>query len=190
MPGQNALYGRHQQPEFPFTPVPRNEIEAMIPSLFRSLRFQIAAALSALVLLFGATAVFTFFASQEQRSGNAVLYLAGKLQVTARHMASQAMNYKQHAPRDYPTYYRDLKLYYQDLMQDMETFQMISDAFMHEAFSPRLTGLPNEVEQRLDPESRAAVTRVETAWAEFHQELMTALGDDPENPRLEFAAEC
>ena len=29
---------------------------------------------------------------------------------------TQAMNYEENAPRDYPTYYRDVRLYYQDLM--------------------------------------------------------------------------
>jgi signal transduction histidine kinase len=161
----------------------------LLPGFFRTLKFQIAAALLALVSVFAVTTGFTYFSFQEQGSSHAVLFLAGKLQVTARHLASQAMNYEQNAPRDYPTYYRDLRLYYQDLMRDMGMFQRIADAFMKEDFGPAVTGLPDAVFHRLHPKTRAAVRKVETVWEKFRRELMEALGTDPENPRLEYAAE-
>lgn len=160
----------------------------MLPHFFHTLRFQIAAALLALVLLFAGTTAFTYFTSQAQRSSSAVLFLAGQLQVTARHLASQAMNYEQNAPRDYLTYSRDLRLYYQDLMRDMEIFQRIADAFMHEDFAPAVTGLPEAVFHSLDPQTRTAVHEVEMVWEQFNHELMEALGNDPEMPRLESAA--
>ena len=49
------------------------------------------------------------------------------------------MNYKENAPRDPETYRRDLRLYYQDLMSHVMTFDRISEAFMNGSFGPPLT---------------------------------------------------
>ncbi len=157
--------------------------------LLRSLRFQIPATLVLLVLLFAGSAAFISAALQEQRNSTAILHLAGKLELTARDMASQAMNYKQNAPRDYATYYRDVKLYYQDLMQDMAVFDGISDAFMREDFQPDLTGLPETVYQGLNAHTRMATQQVEEVWADFKRDLLQALGAEVDEPLLERAAE-
>jgi signal transduction histidine kinase/HAMP domain-containing protein len=99
------------------------------------------------------------------------------------------VNYEENAPRDYPTYYRDVRLYYQDLLEHMATFDGVSDALMHQALPASLTGMPMAVHLDLGPEARGAAAALEEAWAGFRRGLVDKLGDDPEEPRLEWAAE-
>ena len=109
--------------------------------MLNSLKFQISSVLLLLLFLFSCTLCYTFLALEHQRNNDTVLTLSGRLQLTAQYLSNQAMRYKQYAPRDYNSYYRDLKLYYRDLLSHVETFDMISEAFMHQDFRPQVTGL-------------------------------------------------
>lgn len=161
----------------------------MIPRLLNSLGFQISLAFLVLLALFGGATLYTFFSLQQQHANDMVLNLAAKLQLTAQHLATQGMNYKQNAPRDYPTYYRDVRLYYQDLTAHVRTFEQIYEGFMHEDFQPELTGVAGKLNLRLDEPVRLAIQRLEATWTDYRDGLYEALGPDLEEPRLEYAAE-
>jgi len=156
--------------------------------LLHTLKFQITAALLVILLLFGLALLLTSRALEDQGHSNILLNLAGKLQLTSEQLAIQGMNYKENAPRDRETYHRDLRLYYQDLMSHVITFDRISDAFMHGSFGPEVTGLPGMVRPRLSPATLAAVERLQHVWKAYRTGLGSALGPDETMPRLEHGA--
>lgn len=154
-----------------------------------SLRFQVTAAFVLVLLLFAAVTRFAVHHIEQHREDNAVLHLAGKLQVTARQLAFQGLNYKENAPRDYDTYYRDVRLYYRDLMSHVAMYDRIIEAFLAERLPADLTGLSHPVTPMLDPEGQAAVSTLAEVWRGYRADLMEQLGDDPAEPRLEWGAE-
>jgi hypothetical protein len=126
----------------------------------RTLKFQLNAVLALIVGLFAAAAVFTFHTIQQHRNDNVILNLANKLQLTTQQMATQALNYIENAPRNYDTYYRDVRLYYRDLKAHMDLFDRISGAFMTGGFPPDLTNLPEIVYPLTNEQTRHAVNEI------------------------------
>ena len=157
--------------------------------MLNSLKFQISAALLLLLLLFSGAIGYTFLALEHQRNNDAILTLAGRLQLTAQYLSNQAMRYKQHAPRDYDSYYRDLELYYKDLLGHVETFDMISTAFMHRDFQPMVTGLVETLHPKLGSAVVEAIDDLEQHWMRYRRELFQALKPESGEPRLEWGAE-
>ncbi len=153
-----------------------------------TLKFQITAALLLILLLFGLALHLTSRALEEQGHSNILLNLAGKLQLTSEQLAIQGMNYKENAPRDREAYHRDLRLYYQDLMAHVMTFDRISEAFMHGSFGPQLTGFPGMVQPKLAADTLAAVDRLQQVWKAYRAGLGSALGPDETMPLLEHGA--
>ena len=139
----------------------------MLPPFFQSLRFRIAAAVLLLALLMLGAALHTLAVVREQRTLDTLLHTSGQLQLTIQTLEKQSLNYLENAPRDYPTYYRDVKLYYEDLKAHIATFDMFTDAFMHGAFGPEMTGLGETIYPDLDAATMAVVRRVEDAWTSY-----------------------
>ena len=160
-----------------------------MPAFLNSLRFQLIAVLAGLVTLCALLALVALRQIAEHQDDNAALQVAGKLEVTAQQLAFQGMNYKENAPRDYATYYRDVRLYYQDLMSQVRTFDAIVQDLGRGDLSPELTGLSHSVMPMLDDRGKAALARLEAVWREYKAGLMEKLGDDPAEPRLEWASE-
>jgi signal transduction histidine kinase len=158
-------------------------------ALFRTLTFQIAAALLAIVSLFGLALYATSMALEKQRDSNILLSLAARLQLTSERIATQGMNYKENAPRDYETYHRDVRLYYQDLMSHVMTFDAISEAFMYGRFDRELTGIDTMMQPELSDTTLEAINRLQATWKQYRQGLDSALGPDGQEPRLEYAAQ-
>ncbi len=161
----------------------------MSSGFLNTLRFQISSALLLLLLLVAGSIIFTFRQFEQRQSDTAVLNLAGKLQHAAERLYFQGMNYLENAPRDYPTYYRDVRLYYRDVMAYVAVFDEITHAFMDGSFSPELTALDRTVRPLIDEDTHAAVQHLWKTWTGYREELTKALGNDPAEPRLEYAAE-
>ena len=153
-----------------------------------SLKFQVSVALLSIVVVFTAAVIYTSSALKRQHNIAVVINLAGKLQLTAEHLANQGINYKKNAPTDYTTYRRDIRLYYHDLMSHVATFDQISSAFMRREFSPEITGLKETLHPNLGENARRAIDRVEQAWTQYREKLFDALGPSRDSPRLEYAA--
>ncbi len=183
----------------------------MLKPLLTSLRLQISLAFLALVAVFTAASLYALAAFQRQIDYDSVVDIGARLELTAQQMHVQAMNYKQNAPRDYPTYYRDLKLYYQDLMAQMALFDRVVDGFMSgdlrgavgaasggsatDAAEQSAPTMPMPMPRTApwlrpgtDAAPRQAIKRLEQTWADYRDGLMAAIGDQ-EEPRLEWAAE-
>lgn len=157
--------------------------------LLASLRFQVGAAFGLLIALFAAASVATLAAFERQVDADAVVDIAARLELTASHMHMQAMNYDANAPRDYPTYYRDVELFYRDLMAQVALFDAVVTGFMSGDFTAVLRRPAAWMQPAREPGLTAAVTALEESWRAHRTGLMTALGEDTAEPRLEWAAE-
>ena len=157
--------------------------------MLNSLKFQITAALLLLLALFAAATGYTLLYVDHQRTHDTVVTLAGRLQLTAQYLSNQAMRYKEHAPPDSRSYHRDLELYYKDLLGHVETFDMISEAFMHQDFKPMVTGLADALHPKLGSSVLDAIAGLETLWSRYRRELFERLGPDRHMPRLERGAD-
>ncbi len=160
-----------------------------LTTMLSSLGFQVTAAFAALVLLFAIASVYYLGAFQRQLAYDSVVDIAGRLELTSQQIRTQAMNYKQNAPRDYPTYYRDVRLYYQDLMVDVETFDQVIDTFMKGDFRGEMHALLPWIRPRVGADVDAAIAALERVWEAYRRGLFEAIGEDDSEPRLEFAAE-
>jgi signal transduction histidine kinase len=154
-----------------------------------SLRVQVTAAFVALLLLVAAAGLYAVGAFQRQLAYDSLVDIAGRLELTVEKMHAQGMNYVQNAPRDYATYYRDVRLYYQDLLADVATFDEVVDTFMRGDFGDMLPMTLPWIRPRLEGEVADAVHHLEQVWKDYRAALFAALGEDEREPRLEWAAE-
>jgi len=162
----------------------------MLTRVLSSLSFQIAAGLLLPATLFVAASLFMIGSFQRQLAYDAVVDTAARLELTAQQLHAQAMNYKQNAPRDYPTYYRDVNLYYRDLIAHVRTLDRVVDRFMREDFVVGADSLwMSWLQPRVDGAVKDAIQALEDTWVGYRKGLFDALGPDPDEPRLEYAAE-
>ena len=151
-----------------------------------TLKFQIGLALLALIALFSFFSLHTLRILDEQRTQGALLRLAGELQATAQHMAMQAMNYEKNTPQDSAAYTRDLRLYYQDLMNNTAQFDDICKAFSSGDFQRQLE-MHEPMNPVLSENTLNAAWELEQYWKKFLQDLDQAMGPD-DMPHLAKAA--
>jgi len=156
---------------------------------YQSLKTQIAAALLLQVVLVTAMAVFSQYALSLRKHDYAILNLVGQLRVISQSLLSQGVNYKQAAPRDYESYSRDLNLYYKNLKKHLDDYTIIIDAFEARLLPADLTGNSEPIYCNWDEPSVRQLNSTAGKWRMFKAGLLTALGGDAEQPRLEAAAE-
>ena len=153
-------------------------------SWLQSLKFQVTAVLLVLICLFAVSSYYVLNALRIQRQDEALLRLASEMQLIGQQLFMQAMNYQENAPRDHQTYYRDLRLYYRDLLDKTQRMTRISSLFS--AGPDRLDGHATLAE--FSESAQAAATHLSRYWASFDGQLRQRLGEDLEEPRLEWAA--
>jgi len=154
-----------------------------------SFSFQISAAFLLLLLLFAAASLYSLGSFQRQLAYDSVVDIAGRLELTAQRLHTQAMNYEENAPRDYATYYRDVQLYYQDLMSHVAIFDRVVEQFMHGDFRGEMEGLMPWMRPNVSSGVTLAIRDMEETWSRYREGLFAALGPDADEPRLEYAAE-
>ena len=153
-----------------------------------SLRLQIALAIAVLTLLFASSTLYSLHVIDQQHSDDVLVQLAGRLQFHQQHLTLQAMRYGENAPRDYPSYDRDLQLYYEDLKKTRRELAQIIQAFADNHFDDLLTGATVAQRPRLTRRSQAAAEALASTWRDLAAQLDDQIGPDPQAPRLEWAA--
>ena len=160
-----------------------------MPRFLSSLKAQILFAIAVLTTLFASSTLYSLHVIDQQHADDALVQLAGQLQFNQQHLTVQAMRYKENAPRDYPSYYRDLRLYFQDLKKTRAELTQIIEAFASNHIDRALTGEGMAMTPHLPERSHAVARELGAAWAKFTERLDERIGPDPEEPRLEWAAE-
>lgn len=153
------------------------------------LKVQIPVALLLLFTLLGAAIFYTLESIQARKHDYAILNLAGQLRVLTTSLIAQSEQYKINAPRDYPSYHRDLKLYATDMKHHVERYDEIITAFKERKLNESLTGLKSPLTCSWDKKSISQLDITAENWFQFKQGLFLALGENLDEPRLEFAAD-
>lgn len=154
----------------------------------KTLKFQIGMALVSLIAVFVYFSMHTMSMLEEQRSHGALLRLAGELQVTIQHMAMQAINYQDNAPQDKVSYARDLKLYYQDLLDNTQQFGSVCKAFASGDFNEQQMPGNLSMKPMLSDATMDAAYALEVYWNDYLKDLKKKLGES-NMPKLAQAAE-
>ncbi len=175
--------------------------------MFRSLKLHIGSALGIQFAVLVIVVSTTLYLLNLRKHDYLILNLSGQLRVISQLMVNYSTSYQDNAPRDYKTYYRDVRLYYQQIHALIERYDRIIDGFVARQLSPELVAdnflQANHSKPRLqsllpaaetitctwDKQSRNQLTVTAQHWKKFRRGLIKALGNDKENPRLEAAAE-
>lgn len=157
--------------------------------LLQSLKVQIAMAIAMLTALFAAATLYSQHVIDQQHGDDILVTLASQLQVNQQYLTLQAMRYLENAPRDYSSYNRDLKLYFEDLKGTRSEIDRLIDAFADNRFEPALTGGVEKLQPILTERTRTTAVECAVTWRRFLAGLDERIGPDPAEPRLEWAAE-
>lgn len=142
-----------------------------------SLRTQITLALLTLALLFVVALSLQNRAFQEAVADQALLAEVRALQTRISDIERRGRGYAAVAPRDYESYDRDLLVIHPQWQQDLRELDR-SVASLEAAL--RTAG---------NPELHTALAELSAAHRRFRDGLAEKLGDNPDEPRLEWGAE-
>ena len=159
-----------------------------MPRLLHSLKFQISVAIAALTILFASSTLYSLHVIDQQQADDALVRLAGRLLFNQQHLTVQAMQYWDNAPRDYPSYFRDLRLYFQDLKRTRSELSEIIEAFAGNRFNRVLADVDMATQPQLPDRSHHVARELGAAWREFSAQLDERIGPDQDEPRLEWGA--
>ena len=159
-----------------------------MPRVLHTLKAQISLAIGLLTMLFAGSTMYSLHVIDQQHSDDTLVQLAGRLQFNQQQLAVQAMRYQENAPRDYPSYYRDLRLYFEDLKTARAELTHVIDAFARNRVDRSVTGESMAMTPDLPPHSLAIARELAQAWSAFLAQLDERTGPDPTEPRLEWAA--
>ena len=111
-----------------------------MPRFLNTLKSQIILAIVVLTVLYASSTLYSLHVIDLQHSDDVLVQLAGRLKFNQQNLTFQAMRYRENAPRDYPSYFRDLRLYFEDLKKTRSELDQIIEAFASNHFSTALTG--------------------------------------------------
>lgn len=160
-----------------------------MPNLLRPLKVQIILAIAVLTGLFATSALYSMMVIDRQGADHALLRLAAELLFGQQQLTVQAMQYKENAPRDYSSYHRDLKLYFQDLQRTRAALDKIIRAFAANRFDDLTETDGMSMQPRLSAEAQSVTLALGARWRKFATELDERIGAKTGEPRLEWAAE-
>lgn len=155
---------------------------------FHSLKFQIGFAIATMAILFASSTLYSLHVIDQQHGDDALVRLAGRLLFNQQHLTVRAMEYHDNAPRDYSSYSRDLRLYFQDLKRTRNELSDIIGAFANNRFDGVLAEIDMGMQPRLPERSQRIARDLGTAWQAFSAQLDERIGTNEEEPRLEWAA--
>lgn len=109
----------------------------------------------------------------------AVLGEVRQLETVGEALLGRSQHYINNAARDYESYARDLALFKRELLGDVDTFDARLKALQQRS---------RTTQRHFDPELAAGITALGNAWGAYHAGLSEQLGDNKEEPRLEWGA--
>ncbi len=97
----------------------------------------------------------------------------------------QSIQYGENAPRDYESYNRDLKVYYTQLQENLNTASQLINETSHSYFN-RNRSTNFLIDGMLIENNNKAFKQMLQRHQEFESGFNEEIGDDKENPRLEW----
>lgn len=138
------------------------------------------------IMLLGSAAVVAYLnlLSQENNANQDLLSYVRQLDVQGQAIKRRGTTYANHAPRDYAPYERDITIFYPDFMKDLDAFdKQISHIVKVEKNLPR--GLLHSDDNTLS----TSILNLQSNWRNFRRGFQEKLGDNPQEPRLEWGAD-
>jgi len=155
---------------------------------YQLLRYQIPLTMLILLGLLASIIVFTLTSVNARKHDYAILNLASQLRIISTSLLTQSKQYQENAPRDYPTYYRDLKMYAKTLNDQVMAYDKIIQGLKERKLGVELTGLDSELTCNWDKQSISQLDLTAEEWFNFKAGLKIALGNNKHEPKLEHAA--
>ena len=175
-------------------------------ALFRSLKVQIGTALSIQFIVLTVIVSSTLYLLNLRKHDYLILNLSGQLRVISQLIINHSATYVDNAPRNYSSYYRDVKLYHNQIKTLIERYDRIIDSFKARKLAPEL--FQNEflsfrknkktiakISTNYDPiyctwnkPARDELIKASQSWDSFKVGLKNELGSNIKEPRLESAA--
>lgn len=160
-----------------------------IGTIVHTLKSQIILALGVMGLLFAAAILYALDTIERQRQDDHVLRIGSELSLLQQQLGMQAMHYKENAPRDYTSYFRDTRLYFRELQEKRSRLGLLITALADDR-------LPESIRSHHDSDGRLGLSaenlrlarRLKQTWDGFNTTLEKKLGD-PKEPRMEWGAE-
>lgn len=174
--------------------------------MFRSLKVQIGTALGVQFLVLVAIVSTTLYLLDLRKHDYLILNLSGQLRVISQLIVNNSASYADNAPRNYQSYYRDVKLYNKQLQTLIQRYDKIIDSLKARQLAPELfqndfllekrnIKITPKISEKFDPiycswNKTARNELIETSqfWGEFKRGLYKELGGNLKEPRLEAAA--
>ncbi len=174
--------------------------------LFRSIKFQVTAALVLQAIILISVVFSTLYLLKLRQHDYLILNLTGQLRVISLSLIKQSENYVTHAPRNYDAYNRDLVLFNADLKKQISDFNKIINALKNRSISTELIShfyhsvldannpddddlkISEAIQCKWDVQSQNQLHTTVNDWGTFKQGLYTELGSNLNEPRLESAA--
>ena len=142
-----------------------------LPKILQSLKLQISIAIASLTILFAVSILYSLHVIDLQHSDDVLVRLAGQLQFNQQRLTVQAMRYQENAPRDYPSYFRDLRLYFEDQKKTRAEMNRIIEAFAANRFDSSLIGETMRMPPQLPERSQAVAQDLAVVWKDFLAKL-------------------
>jgi len=155
---------------------------------YQLLRYQIPLTMLILLGLLASIIVFTLTSVNARKHDYAILNLASQLRIISTSLLTQSKQYQENAPRDYPTYYRDLKMYAKTLNDQVMAYDKIIQGLKERKLGVELTGLDSELTCNWDKQSISQLDLTAEEWFNFKTGLEIAMGNNKHEPKLEHAA--
>ncbi|MCG8436223.1 MAG: hypothetical protein MJA83_19565, partial [Gammaproteobacteria bacterium] len=154
------------------------------------LRIKVISGLLVFVVLIALQSAYVSIGLDSYRNDREVLGHVSQLELSVQQLTRKSLNYLDHAPRDYPTYYRDVAVFNNDLQNNIDTI----DALVEELdadYRARARGVILELwrERGSTPQLGEAISELSRTWEDYRAGLFEKLGDNAEEPRLEWGAE-
>lgn len=108
-----------------------------------------------------------------------------KLHQLVELMQEQSKQYEQNAPRDYESYNRDLKVFYSQLQDNLISLKTQIEHTANQFYN-RSTTTKILLDNDLLNKNQQAFEQMEQSWQTFNIGFKEQIGDNPEEPRLEW----
>lgn len=152
--------------------------------LFKTLKFQVAAALTIQFVLLATVIGMTIHRLDLRKHDYVILNLAGQLRVISQIMVNHSHDYMRETRRAHrdPTQYRN------NIDTLVRNYEEIIASFRARRLTPRLTGRKAPLVCTWDKQSLDQLDLTAIVWEDFRRGLELTLGNDKDQPRLDAGA--
>lgn len=143
-------------------------------SWFKSIRFQIGIALFLLFAVQAGSTSYTLYAMSLRRPDYEILNLASQMRAIAQMMINQSRNYLAHSPSGNTTYRHDTQLYYRNIQQHIDSYNLIITALRQRRLPPEFTGKAEPQDYNWNRQATSQLGTTSADWRRFRRALKQA----------------